>query len=64
MGEYVAIGIIAVILAAAIAYIVISKRRGGCIGCPYSKSCGKGGSVCCSSHAKPQVDDSCDDKVN
>ncbi len=41
--------VIALIVGLAIAYIVISKKRGkGCIGCPESKSCEKCryGNVC------------------
>lgn len=37
---------IALIIGAAVAYIIFAKRRGArCIGCPYAKSC-RGG--CCS----------------
>lgn len=39
--DYIAIAAIALIIGAAIFYIVRSKKRGQkCIGCPYAKQCG------------------------
>ena len=53
--DFVVIGIIAVIIGGALAYIIRYKRRGAkCIGCPYAKSCGA--RPCCSAKA------SCSDK--
>ncbi len=41
-GEYIAIGIIAVVIIAAVIYIVKAKRAGQkCIGCPYAKQCAR-----------------------
>ena len=41
------IAIIAVIFAGIIVFIVKQKRSGAkCIGCPHSKTCGKGGCGC------------------
>lgn len=38
--DFAIIGIVVLILAIAIAYIIKSKKNGvKCIGCPYSKSC-------------------------
>ena len=39
--DYIAIGAIVIIVAAAVFYIVRAKRRGEkCVGCPYAKQCG------------------------
>lgn len=38
--DYIAIGVIVLVLGAAVAYLVRSKKRGDkCVGCPYCKSC-------------------------
>ena len=38
--DYIAIGAIALVVGAAVFYIVRAKRRGQkCVGCPYSKQC-------------------------
>ena len=51
MGDYIAIGLVVVILAAAIIYIIRAKKKGAkCIGCPVGcKACGnsKNKSSCC-----------------
>lgn len=49
--DFIAIGIIIVIVGCAVAYIVKAKKSGKkCIGCPDSASCSKGGcSGSCSS---------------
>ncbi len=40
MGDYIVLGIIVVILAAVIIFIVGQKKKGvKCIGCSYGKSC-------------------------
>ncbi len=46
--ENIILGVVlAAIIGAATAYIVRAKRKGQkCIGCPYGKSCSKGGSCC------------------
>ncbi|MBE6583880.1 MAG: FeoB-associated Cys-rich membrane protein [Ruminococcaceae bacterium] len=47
--DYVIIGVIVLVIGAAVAYIIKAKRSGQkCIGCPDSKTCGKGnaGSAC------------------
>lgn len=42
--DFVIIGIIALIIGGAVAYIIKAKRSGQkCIGCPDSKTCGKTG---------------------
>lgn len=39
--DYIVIAAIALIIGAAVFYIVRAKRRGEkCVGCPYSKQCG------------------------
>lgn len=41
MGDYIALGIIAIIVASAIIYLVKQKKKGvKCIGCPYGSKCG------------------------
>ncbi len=41
MGDYIVLGIVAVVLVAAIIYIVKQKKSGvKCIGCPHSSKCG------------------------
>ena len=43
--DYIAIAVIALIVGAAVAYIIKAKKSGkGCIGCPDSASCGKNAS--------------------
>ncbi len=40
--DYIAIAVIVLIVGAAAFYIIRAKRRGQkCVGCPYSKQCGK-----------------------
>ena len=40
--------VLAVIIGGAVFYIVKAKKSGQkCIGCPHSKTCGKGGSCSC-----------------
>ena len=40
MGEYIAIGIIVLIIGLAVFYVVKAKKSGSkCIGCPHAKSC-------------------------
>ena len=47
-GEIIAFILVAVIIAAAVVYIVKAKRSGQkCVGCPYSKDC-SGKCSCCS----------------
>ena len=51
--DYIAIGVIALIVGSAIFYIVRAKRRGEkCVGCPYAKQCGGN----CGAHAKKSDD--------
>ena len=39
--DYIAIAVVALIVGAAVFYIVRAKRRGEkCVGCPYAKQCG------------------------
>ena len=39
--DYIAIAVIALIIGAAVFYIVRARRRGEkCVGCPYAKQCG------------------------
>lgn len=41
--DYIAIAVIALIIGAAVFYIIRAKRRGSkCVGCPYADQCGKG----------------------
>ena len=42
--DIIAIVVIALIIGAAAFYIIKTKKKGKCIGCPYSKSCH---SSCC-----------------
>lgn len=62
--DFVIIGIIALIVGGATAYIIKQKKRGvKCIGCPYAKSCGacgcgKGASHCACSLPKESEDKS------
>lgn len=38
--DYIALAVIALIVGAAVFYIVRAKKRGAkCVGCPYSKQC-------------------------
>ncbi len=40
MGDYIVLGILVVILAAVIIYLVRQKKKGvKCVGCPHGKSC-------------------------
>lgn len=40
--DYILIIIILIIISLIVTYIIISKKKGQkCIGCPYSKTCGK-----------------------
>lgn len=42
MGDYIALGLIVVIVASAVIYIIRQKKKGvKCIGCPHSSKCGK-----------------------
>ena len=53
--DIIVIAVIALIVGAAVGYIVKAKRKGQkCIGCPYSSSCpsGKGGCGCAEKQAK------------
>ena len=53
--DYIVIGVIALIIGGAIAYIIKAKKSGRkCIGCPESKTCGGNCSSCagCSSSEK------------
>ena len=39
--DYIAIAVVALIVGAAVFYIVRAKKRGEkCVGCPYAKQCG------------------------
>ena len=41
MSDFIVIAIIAIVVGAAISYIIKEKKRGvKCIGCPYSSACG------------------------
>ena len=56
--DFIVIGVIALIIAGAVAYIVKAKKSGQkCIGCPHSKSCGKGGESCCCHSEKDGQED-------
>lgn len=45
--DYIIIAVIAVVVGAAVAYIIKAKKSGKkCIGCPYSSECGKGNCSC------------------
>ncbi len=53
MGDYIALAVIVVILAAAIIYIIKAKKSGTkCIGCPYGKNC----SSCSCGNLKQKTD--------
>ncbi len=53
MGDYIVLGIIVVILAAVIIYLVRQKKKGvKCIGCPYGKNCSSCNGGC--GDAKPK----------
>lgn len=46
-GDYIALGVIAVTVIAAIIYLIRQKKKGvKCIGCPYAKGCGKSDCNC------------------
>ncbi len=46
--DYIVIGIIAAIVAGAVAYIIRAKKRGQkCIGCPYSQACANKNTCSC-----------------
>ncbi|MBQ6884462.1 MAG: FeoB-associated Cys-rich membrane protein [Clostridia bacterium] len=52
MGDYIVLGIVAVVLIAVIIYIVKQKKNGTkCIGCPSGKKCGSC-SGCCDLNSK------------
>lgn len=60
MGDYIILTIVAIVLAAAIIYIIRQKKNGAkCIGCPSGcKCCSKGkneGSCCCVTDAQDKV---------
>ena len=56
MGDYIAIAVIVVILAAAITYIIRAKKNGAkCIGCPHGKSCGSCNCGCSNNKQKDSV---------
>ena len=56
MGDYIAIAVIVVILAAAITYIIRAKKNGAkCIGCPHGKSCGSCNCGCSDHKQKDSV---------
>ena len=45
--DYIAIGVILLVIGAAVAYIINAKKSGKkCIGCPDSGSCGKSCGCC------------------
>lgn len=47
LGDYIAIGVVAIIVAAAVTFIVRQKKKGvKCIGCPHSCKCSSGGCGC------------------
>ncbi len=49
LGDWIAIGVILLIIGAATAYIIKAKKSGKkCIGCPYAESCGAKGKSACS----------------
>ena len=49
MGDYIALAVVAIIVVAAVIYIIKQKKSGaGCIGCPHANMCpSKGGCSCC-----------------
>lgn len=56
--DFILIGVIALILVGAIAYIIKAKKSGQeCIGCPNSKSCGKSGDGCCCHCEEAKLED-------
>jgi len=56
--DYIAIAVIALIIGAALFYIIRAKKRGEkCVGCPYAKSCGgKCHSACGNTNPKDNGD--------
>ena len=55
--DYIAIAVIALIVGAAVFYIVRAKKRGEkCVGCPYAKQCGKCGGNCSRAEANKDND--------
>lgn len=47
IGDYIAIGVILLIVGGAVFYIIKAKKSGKkCIGCPDSASCSSSGSTC------------------
>ena len=48
MTDLIVVAVLALILAGAVAYIIRSKKRGGCIGCPNGGNC----SACSGCHAE------------
>ena len=54
--DYIAIAAIALVIGAAVFYIVRAKKRGEkCIGCPYARECGRNCNGGCS-HAEADKD--------
>lgn len=54
MTNFMVIVVLAIVIGAAIAYIVKEKKKGvRCVGCPYGGTCGKQGTDdCCSCHTE------------
>lgn len=51
--DYIAIAVIALVVGAAVFYLIRAKKRGEkCIGCPYAKQCG-GKCGCGGNHTRP-----------
>ena len=51
--DYIAIAVIVLIVGAATFYIIRAKRRGQkCVGCPYSKQCGKNAAADAVTHSQ------------
>ena len=56
--DYIAIGVILLVIGAAVAYIIKAKRSGKkCIGCPDSGSCGGACHACDGCHSKEPKQD-------
>lgn len=61
IGDYIILGILAIIVVAIISYLIKQKKKGvKCIGCPSGcKACGdskKESSCCCGCNTQQQVD--------
>ena len=52
IADIVVIAILAVLIGAAVLYIVKTKKKGRCIGCPDSATCSGGCASCSASHKK------------